>query len=43
MSLRRMSRRRISATPGRIDRLAPTLGQDTDAVLHALGINPPNR
>ena len=34
---------KLSATPGRIDRLAPTLGQDTDAVLHALGINPPNR
>jgi formyl-CoA transferase len=32
---------KLSATPGRIDRLAPTLGQDTDAVLHALGINPP--
>ena len=29
---------KLSLTPGRIDRLAPTLGQDTDAVLSALGL-----
>ncbi len=31
---------KLSLTPGRIDRLAPTLGQDTDAVLSAHGLNP---
>ena len=29
---------KLSLTPGRIDRLAPTLGQDTDAVLSARGL-----
>ena len=29
---------KLSLTPGRIGRLAPTLGQDTDAVLSALGL-----
>ncbi len=31
---------KLSLTPGRIDRLAPTLGQDTDAVLKAHGLTP---
>ena len=31
---------KLSLTPGRIDRLAPTLGQDTDAVLSARGLTP---
>ena len=31
---------KLSLTPGRIDRLAPTLGQDTDAVLKARGLTP---
>ncbi len=31
---------KLSLTPGRIDRLAPTLGQDTEAVLTALGLSP---
>jgi formyl-CoA transferase len=31
---------KLSLTPGRIDRLAPTLGQDTEAVLTARGLNP---
>jgi formyl-CoA transferase len=31
---------KLSLTPGRIDRLAPTLGQDTEAVLKALGQTP---
>jgi formyl-CoA transferase len=30
---------KLSATPGRIDRLAPTLGQDTDEVLQRLARN----
>ena len=29
---------KLSLSPGRIDRLAPTLGQDTDAVLSARGL-----
>jgi len=29
---------KLSLTPGRIDRLAPTLGQDTDEVLNARGL-----
>ena len=32
---------KLSATPGRIARLAPTLGQDTEAVLNAHGLTPP--
>ncbi len=31
---------KLSLTPGRIDRLAPTLGQDTEAVLKAHGLTP---
>jgi len=31
---------KLSLTPGRIDRLAPTLGQDTEAVLTARGLSP---
>ena len=34
---------KLSLTPGRIARLAPTLGQDTDAVLNAHGIAAPKR
>jgi formyl-CoA transferase len=30
---------KLSATPGAIVRRAPTLGEDTDAVLHAAGIH----
>ena len=32
---------KLSLTPGRIGRLAPALGQDTDAVLQGLGITAP--
>jgi formyl-CoA transferase len=32
---------KLSVTPGRIARLAPALGQDTDAVLQGLGIATP--
>jgi formyl-CoA transferase len=31
---------KLSATPGQHHRNAPTLGQDTDAVLHELGLSP---
>ena len=31
---------KLSATPGSHRRNAPTLGQDTDAVLHELGLTP---
>ena len=31
---------KLSATPGRITRRAPTLGEDTQAVLRELGITP---
>ena len=34
---------KLSLTPGRIDRLAPALGQDTEAVLNAIGMRPPSR
>jgi formyl-CoA transferase len=32
---------KLSLTPGRIGRLAPALGQDTDAVLRELGVAAP--
>jgi formyl-CoA transferase len=31
---------KLSATPGRITRRAPTLGEDTSAVLREIGISP---
>ena len=34
---------KLSATPGGIDRPAPTLGQDTDAVLERLGVDADTR
>jgi formyl-CoA transferase len=34
---------KLSATPGEVRRAAPTLGQDTDAVLESLGIDQQKR
>jgi len=31
---------KLSATPGRITRPAPTLGQDTESVLREIGVTP---
>jgi len=33
---------KLSLTPGRIGRMAPALGQDTDAVLQGIGITAPS-